>query len=134
MYICKNQNMKNMLMISSEWEGREAFRMIPVTGDCPYVEGIFDSETKVLVLFSKGLKESFHMVPRVDDNGDPIPVGKGKARMNGKGYREERRTIQTFHEYYITDKAEIESFLEMFSINYDTFDYNKYFETQEVLA
>ena len=74
------------------------------------------------------------MVPRVDDNGDPIPVGKGKARMNGKGYREERRTIQTFHEYYITDKAEIESFLEMFSINYDTFDYKKYFETQAVLA
>jgi hypothetical protein len=121
-------------MISSEWEGREAFRMIPITGDCPYVEGIFDTETKVLVLFLKESKESFHMIPRVDENGDPVPVGKGKPRMNGKPYREERKTIQTFHEYYITDKAEIKSFLEMFSINYDTFNSNKYFETQAVLA
>lgn len=116
----------SMMLIKSEWEGNETFRLIPTDPLCPYVEGIFDPSTKVLVLFSKHLKDGFHMLPRLDDNGDPIMLKAGKPRFNGKPYREERRTLQTFHEYYVTDIEDIKSIVNKFCDNTSSFDYLSY--------
>lgn len=65
------------------------------------------------------------MVAKLDESGDPIET-KVKPRKNGKNYKEERKTIETFQEYYILEKPEQESFIRMFAINADTFDYGKY--------
>jgi len=114
------------MLIKSEWEGNETFRLIPTDTLCPYVEGIFDPSTKVLVLFSKLLKDGFHMLPKLDDNGDPVMLKSGRPRFNGKPYREERRTLQTFHEYYLTDSEDIKSFVNKFCENTSSFDYLSY--------
>ena len=49
----------NMLLIKSNWNDGETFRMIPLTIDCPYVECIYDPKQKVLVLISKITKTAF---------------------------------------------------------------------------
>lgn len=125
----------SMMLIKSEWEGRETFRLIPISENCPYVEGIFDPQTKVLVLFSKLLKDGFHMLPKLDDNGDPLMLkGNVKPRFNGKPYREERRTLQTFHEYYISDSEDIKSLITKFCDNCNTFDYLSYLAEETISA
>ena len=92
----------SMILVQSTWQESQTFRMIPVTLECPYVECILDPATKVFVVITKINKTSLHMIPRLDDNGDPIYV-KG-ARPNGRTVREERKTIDTFQEFYIEDK------------------------------
>ena len=67
------------------------------------------------------------MIPKLDDNGDPIKVKIGK-RGNGKDFKEQRSLMQTNAEYYISDKADIETLVKGFAINADSFDYNVYFE------
>jgi hypothetical protein len=55
------------------------------------------------------------MMPKLDDNGDVVPR---KVKTDGaKPYREERRTVETFQEYYISNTSQILEFIEMFCIN-----------------
>ena len=118
---------QSMMLTSSNWGPHKTFKLIPVTPDCPYVEAIFDPTSKILAVISKVSKQSFHMIPKLDDNGDPIKVKIGK-RSNGKDFKEQRSLMQTNAEYYISDKADIETLIKGFAINADSFDYNVYFE------
>jgi hypothetical protein len=118
----------NMLLVKSSWNDGETFRMLPVTEDCPYVECIFDPSTKVFVIISKVVKTTLHMLPKLDDNGDPAPL-KTK-RPNGRTVKEERKTIETFQEFYIEDKDAINALVDLFAINKDKFDYKKYLEVK----
>jgi hypothetical protein len=115
----------NMLLVSSYWGENKTFKLIPVNNDCPYVEGMYDPTTNILVMIGKTKKNSLHMVAKLDDNGDPVEM-KMKPRKNGKNFKEERKAIDTFQEYYILEKDEQEGFLSMFAVNKDTFDYKKY--------
>ena len=45
---------------------------------------------------------------------------------NAKSVKEERRLVDTFSEFYLTDKADIETFIHMFAVNADAFDYDSY--------
>ena len=38
------------MLIKSDWNQRPTFKMVPVSVDCPYVECIYDPESKVLAL------------------------------------------------------------------------------------
>jgi len=98
--------------------------MIPTDAECPYVECIFDADMKVLAVIGAVQKDIFHMMPKLDANGD-IEMRKTPSR-DGKPYKEERRTIETFQEYYLEDVSEIESFIKMFAINADTYNYSQY--------
>ena len=118
---------QSMMLTSSNWGPHKTFKLIPVTPDCPYVEAIFDPTSKILAVISKVSKQAFHMIPKLDDNGDPINVKIGK-RSNGKDFKEQRSLMQTNTEYYISDKADIESLVKGFAFNADSFDYNIYFE------
>lgn len=113
-----------MWAYTSVWGAHETFKLIPITKDCPFVEMIFDPESKVLVVISKTAKQSMHMLPRLDDNGDPMMM-KLQPRQNGKNYKEERRVVETFLEYYISNKEEIKKFIEMFAVNHAEFDFSK---------
>jgi hypothetical protein len=123
--------MQSMLLVTSTWGKTTTFKMIPVTVHCPYNEAIYDPENKVLALISKDKKESMHMIPKLNEFGDVVPMKIGK-RNNGKDFAEERKVMETFYEYYVEDQEEIKAFVSMFAVNADKFDYAKFFEAKEV--
>lgn len=118
-----------MMLISSTWgnNNSKTFKLIPVASLSPYNECIFDSESKVLAVISKEKKESFHMLPKLNEMGD-IQALKIGRRPNGKDFAEERKALDTYYEYYIEDKNEIVEFINRLAINADTFDYQTYLD------
>lgn len=117
----------SMMLVTSSWGNDKTFKLLPITPECPYNECIFDVSTKVLAVIGKEKKESFHMLPRLSDEGDVQFMKIGK-RNNGKDYKEERKLLQTFYEYYIEHPQEIIDFLNMFAVNAESFDYTQYLE------
>lgn len=117
--------MSDMLLITSTWGPAKTFKMMPITSDCPYNECIFDVQSKVLAIIGKVSKESFHMMPKLDDKGDIVRLKIGK-KEDGKDYAEERKILSTFYEYYITDKEEIAEFVKHFAANSESFDFMQY--------
>ena len=113
----------NMLLIKSVWNEGETFKLLPLTNDCPYIEGIYDPSTKVLVMISRVSMTKFHMLPKLDDNGDPSPLKVKRA--NGRLVKEERKTVETFQEFYIDNDEAIHALIDIFAVNRD-FDYKKY--------
>ena len=116
---------KSMMLVTSNWGPYKSFKAIPINTDCPYMEAIFDPSSKILAVISKHSKQSYHMLPKLDDSGDPIKMKIGK-RQNGKDFKEERRLIDTYAEYYISEKNEIENFIKSFCLNSDSYDYKDY--------
>ena len=68
-----------------------------------------------------------HMIAKLDDNGDVKRMKIGR-RDNGKDFAEERKTLETYYEYYIENPTEIKDIVNMFAINADMFDFNQYLE------
>tara|TARA_R100000657_G_C4612171_1_gene64830 strand:- start:206 stop:619 length:414 start_codon:yes stop_codon:yes gene_type:complete len=116
---------KNMMIISSPFRNAESFALVPVTSDTPYVEAMFDPASGILAVISKVSKQSFHMVPRLDDNGQPQRL-KVPNKTTGKTVKEQRVSMETFSEFYITNKEEIKNFINIFAINADSYDFAKY--------
>lgn len=105
----------SMMIIKSDWNNQPTFKMIPLSKDCPYIEGIYDPQSKVLALIGLTKKSVFHMMPKLDDNGDVITR---KIRTEGsKAHKEERRTVETFQEYYLIDVDDIKAFVKLFAMN-----------------
>ncbi len=118
-----------MMLVSGNWGPYETFKLIPVNTDCPYVEAIFDPSGKILAVISKNIKAAYHMVPKLDDNGDQMPMKMGK-RSNGKNFKEQRIMMDTYQEYYVTKADEITELIKAFAINADTYDYKKIMDTE----
>ena len=118
-----------MMLVQATWNEKQTFRLIPIADTCPYVECIFDPDTKVFVIISKLSKTTLHMLPKLDDNGDPIQVKH--PRPNGRTFREERHKIEVFQEFYVEDKAAMEDIISMFAVNAKKFDYKKFFGVEE---
>ena len=121
---------KTMMLVQSSWQEKQTFRMIPIADSCPYVECIMDPETKVFVVISKITKQSLHMLPRMDDNGDPMFTKT--TRPNGRQIKEERHKIEVFQEFYIEDKIAIKDLIHLFAVNAKTFDYEAFMIKTEV--
>ena len=68
------------------------------------------------------------MVPKLDDNGEPIRL-KVPNKQTGKTVKEQRVHVDTFSEFYLTDKKDIETFIHMFAVNADNFDYKEFMNT-----
>ena len=124
--------MKQMMLITSSWKNGQTFKMIPTTEDCPYVECIFDPQLKIMAVIGKNKKETFHMVPRLDVNGDP--EYRKAPKSPDKMVKEERRTLETYQEYYLEKLEEIEKFINYFAENSDSYDYLKYLNQEPVTA
>ena len=119
--------MKNtMMIVQATWNETQTFRLIPIAVECPYVECIFDPATKVFVIISKITKQSLHMLPKMDENGDPVTCKS--ARPNGRKFKEERNKIEVFQEYYVEDKIAIKDLINLFAVNASTFDYAAFTE------
>lgn len=121
-----------MMLVQATWNEKQTFRMIPVADSCPYVECIFDPDTKVFVIISKITKQSLHMLPRLDENGDPMQI-KVK-RPNGRTFREERHKIEVFQEFYVEDTTAMIDLIAKFATNEKTFDYSKFFKVADEIA
>ena len=106
------------MLVESTWQDTKTFKMIPISNDCPYVECIFDPSSKVFVIISKVTKTSLHMLPKLDEYG--------KAVSGNKGAKQERRSIDTFQEYYIEDVKTIKEITDHFAINAKKFDTDKF--------
>lgn len=120
--------MINMMLFTSTWKNSKTFKMVPATGDCPYVECIFDPQLKVLAVIGRNKKDQFHMIPKLDVNGDPEP--RKNPRSADKMVKEERRTLETYQEYYLEERSDIEAFVNYFAFNSGTYDFKKFFETE----
>lgn len=66
------------------------------------------------------------MVPRLNDDGQPIRL-KAPNMETGKTVKEQRVSVDTFSEFYVTDKEEIKNFIGMFAVNAKSFDYDQFF-------
>lgn len=108
---------KSLLGSSDGVKKNPTFRLIPTTIDCPYNEVIFDPENHVLCLVMKEKKESFHMMPQLNAEGDVNQFRSGKTRPNGKNYPEERKLVDTYYENYITDADDIRTFVKTMTGN-----------------
>lgn len=117
----------NMMLVNSVFRNAKSFSLIPVSNDSPYVEAMFDPASGILAVISKDRKQSFHMMPRLDDNGQPQRL-KSPSMETGKTVKEQRVMIDTFNEFYISEKADIETFIELFAINASSFDYKSFLE------
>ena len=112
-----------MMLVQATWQESQTFRMIPISESCPYVECIFDPGTKVFVIISKIKRTSLQMLPKLDEYGQPI--------TGAKGHKEERNKIEVFQEFYIEDKAAVESLIELFAVNAKKIDYKKFMVDSE---
>lgn len=120
-----------MLLITSAMQGQKTFKLMPISTDCPFNEGIFMPDGRILVMMSKEKKESVHMLPRLDENGDPVKTKT--ARMNGKSYKEHRVHLETYTEHYLAEKEEIINLIKMVAVNADSFDYDKYLNDSGII-
>jgi len=116
---------KNMMLISSAFRNAKSFSMIPVSNDSPYVEGMYDPSSGILAVITKVKKTAFHMVPKLNNDGEPMKL-KTPNNATGKMIKEERVSVETFSEFYISNLDEIRTFVHMFSINSDVFDFEQH--------
>ena len=120
-----------MILISAPWQGKKSFKLMPVDKDCPFNEAIFDVDSKILVMLSTQVKESIHMMPKLDTKGDMVILTK--PRLNGKKFKEQRVNLETFTEHYIVEIEEIENLIKLFAINANSFDYKKYLVESKII-
>jgi len=117
---------QNMMLVNSSFRNAKSFTMIPVSNDSPYTEAMFDPTSGILAVISKVMKQSYHMVPKLDDDGQPMRL-KTPNQQTGKTHKEERRLVDTFSEFYLSDKKDIEDFINIFAINASSYDYKQFF-------
>jgi len=120
---------KNMMLITSAFRNAKSFSLIPISLECPYVEALFDPESKILAIITKTHKGSYHMVPKLDENGDPLRLKMAK-RENGKTIKEQRVLVDTFSEFYVNQEKEIEEFVKLFALNATKFDYKAFLKAE----
>jgi len=114
---------KNILLVESVYienpaKPQKNFVGIPIDESCPFIELVFDPENKVLGIVSKHRKPQFHFVQKLDSNGMP-KVNNNKAMREQQPFAQERLLLETYHEYYIRNADEIQSFLDMYVFNKD---------------
>ena len=120
---------KNMMLVNSSFRGAKSFNLIPVSKDAPYIEAMFDPSSGILACIGVNSKQSFHMVPRLNDEGQPMRL-KVPNKTTGKTVKEQRVSQQTYSEYYIGEKNDIDIFINIFAINADTFDYKQFTDVE----
>lgn len=118
---------KPMILVTSTWSNTKTFKLIPIDNNSPFNEGIYDLNSKVLALIGKERKQSMHMIAKLTDMGDVLRLKIGK-RENGKDYAEERKTLDTFYEYYVEEVDEIKAMIERLAVNADTFNYQQFLD------
>ncbi len=67
------------------------------------------------------------MLPKLDESGDVMTL-KLSRRANGKDYKEERKLVDSYQEYYVIKDEEVTAIIEGCTTNHTSFDYKKFFK------
>jgi hypothetical protein len=118
----------SMMLVTSNWANMPSFSLMPINKECPFVEALYNPTAKTLAVIGKTTKETFHMIPRLDDNGHPQKLKHGATPE--EPFKKQRVSQESYTEYYIIDKAEAEEFIKNFAINHIEFDYKKTLEME----
>lgn len=121
---------QNMMLVDSYMGPYKTFALVPLYSECPWVEVIFEPTGGTLIAISKEKKQTYKMLPKLDDNGDPQEL-KLMKRNGGQAYKEERRLVETFHEIVITGLDSTREFVTQFAVNANTYDFEKYMKPAE---
>jgi hypothetical protein len=122
---------KTMMLYTTATNGDKTFSLMPLNENCPFNEAIYMPKLEALAVLSKSTRDTFTMVERLDENGNPSQqAGKGadltKAKM-------QRVQVESPWEYFIHEKDEIRDFVIANAINSDTFSFQKYLTALEVV-
>ena len=120
----------NMMLVDSYMGPYKTFALVPLSSDCPWVEVIFEPTGGTLIAISKEKKQTYKMIPKLDDNGDPQELKLSK-RNNGSAFKEERRLLETFHEIVITGLDSTREFVNQFATNAESYDFEKFMKPAE---
>ena len=123
---------KTMILYTAKWQDKKSFRLMPISKEAPYSELIYIPENNSLVVLSANTKESFHMVARLDDNGD-VTMTK-VPRRSGVQHKEQRVSMATMIEYEFTEKEEIINLINLIAVNSDSFDYKQYMVDAKIIV
>lgn len=118
---------QSMLLISTQWNEQDTFKMIPINQNAPYVEVIYDKQSTVMVVISKQIKTALHMLPKLDDNGYPTQI---KSGVHAGKQKQERKQIEVFYEYYIENQVDMENIIKHLAVNQE-FNWKQYLKTAE---
>lgn len=83
----------------------------------------------MLVVITNNHKEVYQKFPKLDDDGNTIPVKKPK--QNGTTWKEKQVLMKMPQEFYLVEREEMKSFIETHAINASDFDTEKYFKMSE---
>ena len=120
-----------MMLYTTATNGKKTFGLIPLTSECPFNEVIYMPTLEALAVLSKNTRDTFSMLERLDENGNPIgQSGKGgdasKAKM-------QRTQLKTSWEYFIHEKNEILDFINLNAINANTYPFLNYLTELEIV-
>lgn len=110
----------SMMLSTGEWAKMKSFTMMPISSDCPYIECLYNPMAKTLAIIGKTKKDTFHMVPRLDENGKPSTI-----KHQPDETKQQRVSLESYSEYYLTEEEEIKNFIQKFAVNHEEFDYEK---------
>lgn len=121
---------KTMMLYTTATNGDKTFSMLPLHADCPFNEAIYMPKLEALAVLSKSTRDTFTMVERLDENGNPSSQsGKGATGTEAKMQRVQ---VQSPWEYFIHEKDEIRAFIKGNALNEDSFNYDQYLTNLEV--
>ena len=80
-----------------------------------------------------GPNKTFKLIPVSKDcpYGDPMKM-KLTRTAEGGDVKKERRLLKTYAEFYITEKSEIETFINGFCVNADSYDYAAFLDADAI--
>lgn len=115
----------SMLLTTITLGKGKTFSLIPLSKDCPYVEGVFDPQRKILALLLKEKKNHFSFMPKLDDVGMVVPNTSQRSKEQ-QPFKQERKMFEVFHEIQVEDAADIITVVDMFAVNAAGFDYKSF--------
>ena len=120
----------SMLLVTSNWQHLKSFSLMPIDKDCPYVEALYNPDARLLAVIGKTTKDTFHMVPRLDDSRKPINLKVGATEA--EPFKKQRIQQESYTEYYIIEPEEIEGFIKGFAVNHADFDYKSVMDMERM--
>lgn len=114
-----------MMKISSTLDGVPTFKLIPLDSTSRYIECVFHPGFKILIVVDEQKYSAYRFIPKLDDSGNTEYIKGTKTQ------KQQRVLLESCHEHKITDRKEIEDFVNMFAINgpHNLEDYFKIPET-----
>lgn len=103
--------MKTMMKVAMPTQHHGvSFKLIPIDLNSPYLECRFNIAEKILVVISKEKYSAMQMLIKLDDNGNPLmKPGKGGKQMGVSPYQQERKFVESFYDYGVTQRSEVET-------------------------